>query len=117
MVVFLEQGSSAREGDGGDVAMPRPGDDLILILEKMTVDPSNRQDVEDRWAYMLPNHLEGGAAGGAPSVKMVFPLDGAGHLQRDQGMHQIWQLVPSVASMSNRSCWDRKGFWRVGMVR
>lgn len=108
--------SSVLSEDASDCVLPQAGDELILILEKMKVKGGKEGAEDQKWTYMLPNFLEGGS-GNQHSVKMVFPFDSPEHLRnREDGTHDIWQLVPSLSSMSNRSCWERKGFWRLGMV-
>lgn len=104
--------------DASELVLPKPGDELILILERTKVDGSDIQNL-DRWAYMLPNFRAGGS-GDAHSIKMTFPLQNPpDHLRSggdDNPSYHVWQLVPSMASMSNISCWERKGFWRLGTV-
>ena len=97
-----------------------PGDELILILERVEVTGAMDGHEIDKWAYMLPNFRAGGA-GDAHSVKMVFPFhEPPVHLRENDkpysNSYHVWQLVPSIASMSNISCWERKGFWRLGTV-
>ena len=107
---------------GDRLVMPMPGDELILVLEKVPVhstlyDGGEGGDDADRWAYMLPNFLEGGS-GDTSSVKMVFPplKPRQGRPFDDREPRHVWQLVPSIASASNISCWERRGFWRLGVV-
>lgn len=108
--------SSAIDENASELVVPQAGDELILILERMEVKPVNAQDeTANQWAYMLPNFLPDSKTG---PVKMTFPLNGQPQHLMDPGSSSyfVWQLVPSIASMSNRSCWDRKGFWRIGVV-
>ncbi len=102
--------------------MPQPGDELILSLERVEMrvdeDLKSSEDFQhefDKWTYMLPNRVP---MNGTASVRMAFPLKRPARalmlpLERK---HYIWQLVPSVACWTEQSCWDRGGFWRLGVV-
>jgi hypothetical protein len=122
----LQGNSSAIGGtgaaDGNELAMPQPGDELILILESTTMDvdcvDGDLEHELDKWTYMLPNHGRGDSS---QTVKAVFPMKhpvvGSSMQQANtDGKAAIWQLVPSFASLANRACWERKGFWRLGTV-
>ncbi len=107
-----------------EVALPQPGDELILVLREVKVnleassegfdDDEALQDELDRWTYALPNRKMHDA------VRMTFPLKWPAHTQGMVGPrpreHSIWQLVPSFASAANPACWERQGFWRLGVV-
>jgi len=108
----------------GEVALPQPGDELILILKEVKMNlqaaaegldaDETLQDELDRWTYLLPNMNVHEAA------RMTFPLKWPVHTQGMVGPrpreHSIWQLVPSFASAANPACWERQGFWRLGVV-
>lgn len=94
------KGSSKQTGPD-EVAMPQAGDELILVLEEMSIDLDDFDKAVDKWTYVLPNHHSRGA------VRMVFPFS---------DKKKVWQLVPSFLSATNRACWERRGFWRLGTV-
>jgi hypothetical protein len=114
--------------DGEDLAMPEAGDELILVLERMEklalsvgggvsdreVAGEGLEEELDRWTHVLPRHLC------KSTVRMVFPLNlpasCTGVAGEGDVKHFIWQLVPSVAHLGNELCWERRGFWRLGVV-
>jgi len=104
----------------GGLHMPQPGDELILGLERveMRLDEDIMNDSDafehefEKWTYVLPNR-----ASVVPSVRMAFPLKRSVMcVLPAERKHYIWQLVPSVASAANQLCWDRAGFWRLGIL-
>ena len=108
--------------------MPEAGDELILVLERMEklalsvgggvsdreVAGEGLEEELDRWMHVLPRHLC------KSTVRMVFPLNlpasCTGVAGEGDVKHFIWQLVPSVAHLGNELCWERRGFWRLGVV-
>jgi hypothetical protein len=107
--------------DGLSLEMPQAGDELILVLERVAKDIELKADSSlekelDKWTYMLPNHDSAGVSSSdSKAAKMVFPLK-ASAVADASGGAVIWQLMPSFASMTNRACWERGGYWRLGMV-
>jgi len=115
------------EGAEDELDMPQPGNELILVLERVMVDVECRsaslEQELDRWTYMLPNHCHASSSD-SHVAKMVFPLrqcavgTGLGMVQApdENGRTPVWQLVPSFAGLGNRACWESRGYWRLGMV-
>lgn len=114
-------GTSAPGSD--ELAMPQAGDELILVLEKVEMrlaesfsgaDDDDDAFVKeyDKWSYVLPNRND------PAGVRMVFPLKRSARRgnQPVERKHYIWQLVPSILSAGNASCWERRGFWSLGTV-
>jgi hypothetical protein len=122
------RGAYSSAVDGEDFVMPEAGDELILVLERMEklalsvgggvsdreVAGEGLEEELDRWMHVLPRHLC------KSTVRMVFPLNlpasCTGVAGEGDVKHFIWQLVPSVAHLGNELCWERRGFWRLGVV-
>lgn len=118
-------GGTSAPGGADELAMPQAGDELILVLEKVEMrlgdSFASGTDKDDqafmaeyeKWTYVLPNRND------PAGVKMVFPLKRSARrvIQPVERKHYIWQLVPSVSSAGNASCWERRGFWSLGIVR
>jgi hypothetical protein len=119
-VTVMQNHWASFTADGLSLEMPQAGDELILVLESVAKDTGFNADSSlekelDKWTYMLPNHDSAGVSSDSRAAKMVFPLK-APAVADASGEAVIWQLVPSFASMTNRACWERGGYWRLGMV-
>lgn len=73
------------------------GDSLTLILKWLNV--SNEDPARDL-SYVLPTPLH------PNGVRMNF---------EDTPKKRIMQLVPSVESMNCKECWERLGYWKIGV--
>lgn len=105
----------------GAVEMPQPGDELVLVLERVEkkLDEGSHQWEKEleKWAYVLPNHV-----GHYGSERAVFPIKRArlaagvaGSVEEEK--QWIWQLVPRVlANCLLGENVSRRGYWRIGAV-
>lgn len=99
------------------VDVPQAGDELVLMLDRVPMrvdDPKVLFDELERWTYVLPNRNS------SACMRATFPIKrgcrGRGFVGPLPREHYIWQLVPSVFSIGSRECWERRGFWRLGVV-
>ena len=130
-----EQGNLSSSSRATHACLVQPGENLTLMLQRTTLkkpslSPSEHHDVapcsEDNTTHAGIFHLPWPAHKQAVSLTFpdkflpfhACPVGKTGHtVQTTSGPRgNLWQLVPRTESVGDRECWDRLGYWHVGVT-